>query len=251
MNIDSQEQFQKVEESLVDAPLASSPSSPTNTNKTRYVYVGVLLMVIVAGVVISGVLKNRTVIPESNSSLVATSQPVSPMTSTYTNKFAGYSFQYPNTYGIQWTGSSDDAADSDYIRIAPAQQMNSQVGMTMKIVSSPTTSDSQSESDLVKNNIVSYFASSTAEFPSPENNQVTNIQTDQSPYKFEVSWKDSSSETANQGTQIWLFYALNTPQYPVSARDAIAPQFLWVRYDTSEETALETILQSLEVPRQP
>ena len=252
MLIDPQTETAGIAESQTSEVSNLTPNSPKKKNALPYVIFGLLLLVILIGVGLMGTrLIKTTVMPTAPSTKTTPSslitKPTETTLRTYTNKLGGYSFDYPSTLAIQWTGMSVDPADSEIIHIVPGAEIESATGMTIHI-SNPVGPAYASEQELIEKGLLEYWSSSTSQFLTPENNTVTPIKTADRTYTYEVSWKnDPLYGEAGEGVEVWTFYPLAQYTYPLTTNVSEMPKILWVRYDKKDTDLYAEVLNSLQL----
>lgn len=167
---------------------------------------------------------------------------------TYTNNIAGYSFEYPDTLGIQWadSGTETNPSDSGLIYLSPISSMG-QDGMTFDTINPMTDKDYPTEGEQIRKEIIDYYASSTANFLYPENNKITQKPSKTGEYKYEIEWSDitdssNSSDGTSQDSGIIVMHV-----YPVKVNETNERRFLQIYYSKDDSELYASTIESLKI----
>lgn len=226
--------------------------APKNKNALSFVIFGVLILALLISVGLFATRLNKTsemqpVLSTNTASPISILEPTKQISSTYTNNLAGYSFDYPSTLAIQSTGMSENPADSDAIHIVPAEEIATAKGISISIYP-PSGQSYASERQLVEEGLVNYYASSTSQFLAPENNSISQVETVDGSYTYEIAWKnDPLYGAAGEGIEVWTFYPLAQYTYPLTVSESEMPKTLWVRYDKGDLDLYAPVLNSLKL----
>lgn len=225
------------------------PNATTRPQDSKKLLSLLSTVVVVALICLAAVLYFQSQSPE----LPTAPQPLNPGTTPpqtqslqkYTNQVAGFSFEYPDSLGLQWAGQSETPETAMLVNLSPKEDLGVK-GLSFEIVNTPKAQAYNSK-ELVVKSILDARVSSTAFYQNPQNNKVAETPQNDGSYWFEVSWSNPAAAQNQTGSDIIRVYPIDNSLYPLSAEQSTQERFLLVLYPKEKASLYEAIINSLQL----